>query len=200
MRRVCGGSSRQRSQQRAGQGLARRSRRARRSGQACSWWPSPQAGWRRQGSAAHPCPASGKVVRFVLVQLSRLLEGVRGLTLKGAELHQVGGNVQETRFSICDQDEWGRRCEREAEVVPVRCGRPGVPAQIGQTPNHGLGSGRAFESMPHLLCGEPTHLADSAPAGEPTRRRPRGAWPDRGSPCLGKAFGRPDGGEDVFFH
>ena len=57
--------------------------------------------------------------------------------------------------------------------------RPGVPAQIGQTPDHGLGSGRAVGKMPHLFGVGPSHHADSAPAAQPRRQRPRGAGPAR---------------------
>ena len=46
-------------------------------------------------------------IRELLVHSRELLNGVRGRTLTSAELHHVGGNVQETTFSICDKD----RCE-----------------------------------------------------------------------------------------
>ena len=36
-------------------------------------------------------------------------------------------------------------------MVSLAGGRPSVLVQIGQTPDHGLGCGRAFEQMPHLL-------------------------------------------------
>ena len=54
-------------------------------------------------------------------------------------------------------------------MVSLAGGRPSVLVEIGQTPDHGLGCGRAFEQMPHLLGGEPSHLADSVPAEELTQ-------------------------------
>lgn len=45
MRCACGGSSRQRSQQHAGEGREKRSGQARMGGQAGSWWQSPQASY-----------------------------------------------------------------------------------------------------------------------------------------------------------
>ena len=54
-------------------------------------------------------------------------------------------------------------------MVPVRCGQPGVPAQIGQTQDHVLEGGRAVKGMPHLLDGDRGHQAGSAPRQE--RRR-----------------------------
>ena len=47
--------------------------------------------------------------------------------------------------------------------------QPGVPAQFGQTHDHGLEGGRAVEGMPHLLSGGRGHQAGSAPRQE--RRR-----------------------------
>ena len=34
---------------------------------------------------------------------------VHGGALESAELHQVGGTVQDTSFSCCDEDAWDRR-------------------------------------------------------------------------------------------
>ena len=45
----------------------------------------------------------------LLVDARGLLDGVRGRTLKSAELHHVGDNVDETRLSICDGDVWDGR-------------------------------------------------------------------------------------------
>ena len=64
-------------------------------------------------------PMTERIIRKLLVHSRGLLDGVRGGTLKSVEHHHVGGNVQLTRFSICDGDAWDGRCEREAEVLPV---------------------------------------------------------------------------------
>ena len=69
-RAVCGGISRQRYQQRGREGWEKRCERARKGVQACSRRPSPQAGWRGQGTAAHPWPVTKKVVRLHLLLLS----------------------------------------------------------------------------------------------------------------------------------
>lgn len=66
-----------------------------------------------------------------------------------------------------------------------------------QTPDHGLGCGWAFEKMPHLLGGEPNHLADSAPVEEPTSEHNH---VELGQIEAHHARASPDGGEDFFFH
>ena len=68
-----------------------------------------QAGWRAQWRAGLPVPVTGKSSPELLAHSRELLDGVHGGALKSAELHQVGGTVQFSRFSICDQDAWGRR-------------------------------------------------------------------------------------------
>ena len=59
--------------------------------------------------------------------------------------------------------------ERLTEVVSSAHNPPGVPAQIGQTHDHGLEGGQAVKGMPHLLDGERGHKAVLAPRQE--RRR-----------------------------
>ena len=54
-------------------------------------------------------PMTVRFIRKLLAHARALLDGVRGGTLKSAEHHHVGGNVQNTRFSICDGDAWDGR-------------------------------------------------------------------------------------------
>ena len=68
-----------------------------------------QAGWRAQWRAGLPVPVTGKSSPELLAHSRELLDGVHGGALKSAELYQVGGTVQNTRCSLCDQDAWGRR-------------------------------------------------------------------------------------------
>ena len=53
-------------------------------------------------------------------------------------------------------------------MVPVGCGRLGVPVQIGLSDDLELEGERAVEKMPHRLSGERSHRAGSAP-GEDRR-------------------------------
>ena len=107
MKWVCGGTVGSALSSVREKGQARRCERSSRGLQACSRRPSPQAGSRGQGTAAYPCPTIEKIVQLLLVQLESPQDGAHGRTLKIAELHPLGRNVQLTRVCFCDGD----RCE-----------------------------------------------------------------------------------------
>ena len=68
-----------------------------------------QAGWRAQWRAGLPVPVTGKSSPELLAHSRELLDGVHGGALKSAEPHLLGGNVQDTSFSFCDEGAWDRR-------------------------------------------------------------------------------------------
>ena len=83
--------------------------------QACSRQPSPQAGWRGQGTAAHLLPTREKNVRVLLCSCSqRLQDGACGCTLKSMQRERVGLTSKATRLSICDAGMDGIEGESQA--------------------------------------------------------------------------------------
>ena len=114
IQRVCGGSSRQGCQTRAGEGQEMRSERARRGWLACSWWPSPQAGWPGQWSASHRQSSTEEKIRKSSSCLRRLLECSAYATSASTQGGRVGVSTSVARFSINDKYAWCGIGERRA--------------------------------------------------------------------------------------
>ena len=54
-------------------------------------------------------PVTKKGIGMLVVVSRGLRDGVRGRTLKSAELHHDGVNVHHSRLSICEEDAWDGR-------------------------------------------------------------------------------------------
>ena len=171
-----------------------RSERARRGWQTCSWWPSPQAGSRGQGTAAHPGPVVGKVAQLLLLLLSsppgwRPWLYVDQCRARPGWSQRPGHEILNLRWGWMEGQVRDRGQGGGTKLWTASRPGPNWPnADIELAGDRGAGRVRGLRGAGR------THQPGSAPSGQLGGARSPGAWAARTRPCLGRPIGLRRGG------